>query len=133
MPDMSALHVRKESTWRIIAMASFDSTDGRGTCTLPFTVGDPDPRMTCSHVDRIRIVQPSGSDCDDCVVLGDKWLQLRMCMECGYVGCCDSSKNKHAIEHFQATQHPIARSIEPGEQWAWCYVDGLWFERLVLP
>ena len=56
-----------------------------------------------------------------------------MCMQCGYVGCCDSSKNKHALAHFHVTQHPIARSIEPNEEWAWCYVDQLWFERLVLP
>jgi hypothetical protein len=54
-------------------------------------------------------------------------------MECGHVGCCDSSKNKHAIRHFQATLHPIARSIEPGEEWAWCYVDQLWFDKLSVP
>jgi uncharacterized UBP type Zn finger protein len=55
-----------------------------------------------------------------------------MCMECGHVGCCDSSKNKHAIGHFRTTQHPIARSIQPGEEWGWCYIDQVWFERLVL-
>ncbi len=88
--------------------------------------------MTCSHVDRIRNVQPSGSGCDDCTRLGDTGQQLRMCMECGHVGCGDSSKNKHAVGHFRTTQHPIARSIEPGEQWAWCYIDQLWFENLVL-
>jgi hypothetical protein len=54
-------------------------------------------------------------------------------MDCGYVGCCDSSKNKHATKHFLATQHPITRSAEPGEEWAWCYIDKLWFERLPLP
>jgi len=54
-------------------------------------------------------------------------------MECGYVGCGDSSRNKHALAHFRATHHAIARSIEPGEEWAWCYIDRLWFERVVLP
>jgi uncharacterized UBP type Zn finger protein len=39
------------------------------------------------------------------------------------VGCCDSSKNKHATKHFHATKHPLMRSIEPGEAWVWCYVD----------
>jgi len=39
------------------------------------------------------------------------------------VGCCDSSKNKHATKHYHATQHPIVQSIEPGEDWRWCYVD----------
>ena len=95
-------------------------------------VGDAEGPLTCSHVDRIRYVRPSSSGCDDCLRMGDTWLQLRMCTECGYVGCCDSSKNKHAIAHFRATHHPVARSIEPGEEWAWCYIDQLWFERLVL-
>jgi len=48
-----------------------------------------------------------------------------MCLECGNVGCCDSSKNKHATKHFHASTHPLIRSIEPGERWIWCYVDEL--------
>ena len=87
-------------------------------------MGDSESASTCSHVDSIRDVRPNSRVCEDCVRLGDySWLQLRMCMACGHVGCCDSSKNKHAIVHFRATQHPIARSIEPGEEWAWCYID----------
>jgi hypothetical protein len=46
-------------------------------------------------------------------------------MECGHVGCCDDSKNKHATRHFHSTKHPIIRSLEPGEEWGWCYVDEL--------
>jgi uncharacterized UBP type Zn finger protein len=46
-----------------------------------------------------------------------------MCLECGHVGCCDSSKNRHARAHFHATQHPIIQSAERGEDWRWCYVD----------
>jgi hypothetical protein len=41
----------------------------------------------------------------------------------GHVGCCDSSKNKHATRHFHAVKHPLVRSIEPGESWVWCYID----------
>jgi hypothetical protein len=44
-------------------------------------------------------------------------------MFCGQVGCCDSSKNKHAHKHADELGHPIARSVEPGEDWMWCYVD----------
>jgi hypothetical protein len=44
-------------------------------------------------------------------------------MGCGHVGCCDSSKNKHATKHFNATRHAVIRSLEPGEQWGFCYVD----------
>jgi uncharacterized UBP type Zn finger protein len=57
------------------------------------------------------------------VAAGDSWVHLRMCLFCGHVGCCDSSKNKHATHHFQNTQHALMRSIEPGETWVWCYVD----------
>jgi uncharacterized UBP type Zn finger protein len=55
--------------------------------------------------------------------MGDRWVHLRMCLACGHVGCCDSSKNKHATGHFHATRHPVMRSFERGEDWAWCYVD----------
>ncbi|UPL48234.1 UBP-type zinc finger domain-containing protein [Hymenobacter sublimis] len=66
---------------------------------------------------------PAEPTCPECVALGDTWVHLRVCQTCGQVGCCDSSKNKHATRHFHATQHPIVVSAEPGEQWAWCYAD----------
>ena len=55
--------------------------------------------------------------------MGDSWVHLRLCLSCGHVGCCDSSKNKHATKHFHRTKHPIIQSFEPGEDWRWCYVD----------
>jgi uncharacterized UBP type Zn finger protein len=55
--------------------------------------------------------------------MGDRWLHLRLCLECGHVGCCDSSKNKHATKHNRATHHPVIRSLEPGERWLFCYTD----------
>ncbi len=61
--------------------------------------------------------------CEECVKIGDTWVHLRLCLICGHVGCCDSSKNKHATKHFHAVGHPLIRSIEPGERWIWCYVD----------
>jgi uncharacterized UBP type Zn finger protein len=52
------------------------------------------------------------------------WMSgLRLCLSCGHVGCCDSSKNKHATKHFRGTEHPIIKSFEPDEDWKWCYVD----------
>lgn len=78
---------------------------------------------TCEHVAQIRDVKPSGKGCKECLESGDEWVHLRLCLTCGHVGCCDSSKNKHAIKHFAAVKHPIIRSFEPGEDWRWCYVD----------
>ena len=77
----------------------------------------------CSHLDQVRNVTPSGKGCKECLETGDTWVHLRMCLVCGHVGCCDSSKNKHATKHFRLSQHAIMRSIEPGEDWGWCYVD----------
>jgi uncharacterized UBP type Zn finger protein len=50
-------------------------------------------------------------------------VHLRLCETCGHVGCCDDSKNKHASAHFHATNHPVIRSLEPGEHWRYCYID----------
>jgi monovalent cation:H+ antiporter-2, CPA2 family len=91
--------------------------DPQATLTLVPTQG------TCDHVTQIRAVHPSARGCEECLKSGDTWVHLRLCMTCGHVGCCDSSKNKHASKHFHATGHPIMRSLERGEQWGWCYAD----------
>ncbi|HYK88662.1 MAG TPA: UBP-type zinc finger domain-containing protein [Acidobacteriota bacterium] len=77
----------------------------------------------CGHMDGIKTTTTDKRVCEDCVKIGDAWVHLRMCLSCGHVGCCDSSKNKHATKHFRGTTHPLVRSIEPGESWIWCYVD----------
>ena len=78
----------------------------------------------CEHVNEyVRSVQPDGDVCSQCVAMGDTWVHLRMCLSCGQIGCCDSSKNKHAHRHADEVGHPIARSHEPGEDWWWCFVD----------
>ena len=79
----------------------------------------------CSHLDEIAIrdMPPTVEGCEDCLRMGGKWLHLRICLICGHVACCDNSPNRHATAHAQATSHPIIRSLEPGEDWSWCYVD----------
>jgi uncharacterized UBP type Zn finger protein len=79
--------------------------------------------QVCTHMNEIKVRKTNIDVCKECEKLGDTWVHLRLCMICGNVGCCDSSKNKHATKHFHATKHPIMRSIEPGEDWGWCYVD----------
>lgn len=78
----------------------------------------------CPHMDRIRDVTPSSPDsCNACLAMGDTWVNLRICLICGNVGCCDNSKNTHATKHFRTTGHPVLQSYEPGEAWRYCYVD----------
>jgi uncharacterized UBP type Zn finger protein len=79
----------------------------------------------CTHLNYIKITQTNKRVCEDCVLTGDRWIHLRMCLTCGHVGCCDSSPNRHASKHAGRTRHPLVRSIEPGETWIWCYVDQL--------
>lgn len=78
----------------------------------------------CQHLSHLAHIIPDAKHvCPECVALGDTWVHLRTCQECGHVGCCDDSKNKHATKHFRATQHPVMASAQPGERWLWCYVD----------
>jgi Zn-finger in ubiquitin-hydrolases and other protein len=79
----------------------------------------------CTHLEHIHITElPDAVDgCVDCLAAGTGWLHLRICLECGHVGCCDSSPMRHASAHARADGHPIMRSLEPGEDWSWCFVD----------
>jgi uncharacterized UBP type Zn finger protein len=84
----------------------------------------------CSHLDQVQVLEPPAEieGCEECLKLGTRWLHLRMCQTCGHIGCCDNSPEKHATAHNQETQHPIIRSVEPGETWSWCYPDELMME-----
>jgi uncharacterized UBP type Zn finger protein len=79
----------------------------------------------CTHLDQVVYLEPPQEvvGCPQCMAAGDRWVHLRMCQTCGQIGCCDSSPNPHASKHAAASEHPIARSVEPGEDWSWCYVD----------
>jgi uncharacterized UBP type Zn finger protein len=89
---------------------------------------------TCGHLNLIRPVAPRTPEgCEECLKLGMEWVHLRLCMTCGHVGCCDNSIGKHATAHFHSSGHPIIKSFEPGEDWAWCYVDELMIEPAPLP
>lgn len=83
----------------------------------------------CTHLDEITVEElPASVDgCEDCLRIGTKWLHLRICLVCGHVGCCDDSPEKHATAHAHADSHPIIRSLEPHEEWSWCYVDHVAF------
>ena len=79
----------------------------------------------CTHLDQVEITElpESVPGCEDCLRTGDGWVHLRICLSCGHVGCCDSSPNRHASAHAAASVHALIRSIQPGEDWSWCYVD----------
>jgi uncharacterized UBP type Zn finger protein len=86
----------------------------------------------CTHLDSIELTElpPSVEGCEECLREGGQWCHLRICLSCGHVGCCDSSPGHHATAHGQSSGHPIMRSIQPGEDWSWCFVDEL---AMVIP
>ena len=77
----------------------------------------------CEHLNSSDDAPPSSNGCEECLRVGEDWVHLRRCLRCGHVGCCDSSKNRHATKHFHASKHPVMQSFQPGEDWKWCYVD----------
>lgn len=82
----------------------------------------------CDHLESVlkpgrRPVTPGSDGCRECLETGGGWVHLRLCMTCGHVGCCDSSVNRHATRHFHESGHPVIKSFEPREAWAWCYRD----------
>jgi uncharacterized UBP type Zn finger protein len=87
--------------------------------------------MQCQHCDNVDPdLAPRVHVCEECAKSGDTWVHLRVCKVCGHVGCCDSSKNRHARAHYHETGHAIIGSAEPGDRpWLWCYPDDAYVER----
>jgi uncharacterized UBP type Zn finger protein len=82
----------------------------------------------CTHLELIVVERPDSVEgCEECLKTGDRWLHLRVCRVCGHIGCCDSSPNRHASAHARETEHPVISSVEPGEEWSYCYVDDVAF------
>ena len=79
----------------------------------------------CEHLrdPRQPPVPRTPEGCEECLAQGTQWVHLRLCMQCGHVGCCDSSPERHATRHYEAVDHPVIRSFEVGEAWLWCFVD----------
>lgn len=102
----------------VIMETRFDHAPARGE---EETVGHLQP---CEHYSEILTYQPrSTGGCEECVKNNYKWVHLRLCLTCGHVGCCNSSVYNHAEKHFHETEHPIIASLEPAENWAWCYIN----------
>lgn len=84
--------------------------------------------MSCLHLSQVRPVQPSSQGCVECQKRGVSWVELRLCLTCGHVGCCNASSGRHAQAHFHATGHAIVRAFRSGEDWAWCQLDGTYVD-----
>jgi len=63
--------------------------------------------------------------CEECNKTAGQWVNLRMCLNCGKVGCCDSSPNQHASMHWQETGHNLMRGIMLGDRWTYDFATGV--------
>ena len=84
----------------------------------------------CNDFREALVVDAHSVGCEDCEKIGGEWVHLRLCLECGHVGCCDSSPNRHATAHAHSTDHPTIASYEPGERWGYCYRHEVVIEEL---
>ena len=84
----------------------------------------------CQHMRTVPVPEPvaHAEGCEECLAIGQSWVHLRKCLDCGHIGCCDQSIGKHATKHAHATGHNVIRSYEPGEECRYCYSDGAMVE-----
>ena len=87
----------------------------------------------CEHFSDIRAVDVRSNGCEECRALGSRWNELRVCLSCGHVGCCEDSPHAHALAHFNHTGHPMIASLESDETWGWCYVHSRYFDPMPGP
>lgn len=74
-------------------------------------------KQECPHI--LELKENTDSEKDKCEVCKHKE-DLRICLTCGYVACCESH-NSHNTEHFQKTQHPFIKPHKCEYHWLWCY------------
>jgi len=110
------------------ATGTLPDSEVAGVVSTDMIVHPALPADGCEHVHEARAVTPMSKGCEECMADGTRWVHLRVCLVCGHVGCCDSSPRRHARSHHDETGHALMASLEPGDAWAWCFVD-----RLTLP
>ena len=80
--------------------------------------------VTHASIDRLcdhapdAIAAPSGNACEEC----GSTVNIRLCAECGHVGCCESQAG-HGRAHALGKSHPVILQMPAGEGFAWCYAE----------
>jgi hypothetical protein len=120
MPSGSGAPTRATPRSASTAEASHAAGSGRLRPGILTPVTSPAP-APCEDLQGVPLDSMPPGGCVECLRIGDTWVHLRFCVTCRETRCCDDSKNRHARKHAEATDHPVVRSKEPGEHWAWCY------------
>ena len=74
-------------------------------------------KSECPHLADLK--EDTTSEKSACEVCGEK-ADLRLCLTCGFVACCESHK-AHNTEHYKQTGHPFIRPHNMSYHWLWCY------------
>jgi hypothetical protein len=92
--------------------------------------GNPAMTDRCEHFSAIRNAEPRTAGCEECQAIKAVWNELRVCLTCGHVGCCEDSEHAHALAHFNSTGHPMISAVDRGETWGWCYIHRRYFDPM---
>jgi uncharacterized UBP type Zn finger protein len=79
-------------------------------------------QLPCHHVAVTHPIQLHSAGCPECLDRGDDWIELWLCLSCGWVACSDNSPNHHARAHYEETDHPVAAPLRQDPYPRWCYV-----------
>lgn len=75
--------------------------------------------VRCDHVPQ-TIAEPRADRCEGC----GSGFNLRVCADCGHVGCCESQLG-HNRAHAMESGHPVILSMPVGRgSFTWCYACG---------
>lgn len=74
-------------------------------------------RSRCPHTGELE--EDVSSEATACAVCGETD-HLRLCLTCGFVGCCESLAG-HDHEHFEETGHPFITPLRQDYDFLWCY------------
>lgn len=81
----------------------------------------------CTHFPKV-LAKPKSNKCQE----GDSTSSfgLRVCLTCGYVGCCEDDPGQHAKKHAEESGHQVIASYPADENsFIWCYLDNQYLER----
>lgn len=84
---------------------------------------------SCSHLPK-KFAKPRTNKCEGAD--SDNVLDLRVCLTCGYVGCCEDSPGKHIEKHAKESGHQVIASYPADkDSFKWCYKDNDYLRDLI--
>jgi uncharacterized UBP type Zn finger protein len=98
------------------------TSDDTGMATVARGVSPNGSPPRCEHLDGLTPMAPHSATCQDCLAAGEHWTGLVVCLTCGWVACSDDSPRRHALAHYEETDHPVVGALRPESDWRWCYV-----------